>query len=97
MDVLPTLCLSEALTDNGSNDSGSDCSLEGLSVIGTTASLIAMSGAGADANFTLPPDNLLDFEFDPLERVVSAIVPAFFGVIGVAGLLGNVLVIFGEY
>ncbi|XP_039962378.1 allatostatin-A receptor isoform X2 [Bactrocera tryoni] len=94
MDILQTLCLSEGLTNNGGNDSDLDCNLESLGIIGTTASLIAMSDAGADANFTLPPDNLLDFEFDPLERVVSAIVPAFFGVIGVAGLLGNVLVIF---
>lgn len=32
----------------------------------------------------------------PLERVVSIIVPFFFGVIGLAGLLGNALVIIGK-
>ncbi|XP_030380841.1 allatostatin-A receptor [Scaptodrosophila lebanonensis] len=43
--------------------------------------------------------NLLDMDFDrdvegwPLERVVSTIVPVFFGIIGFAGLLGNALVI----
>lgn len=69
-----------------------------VNVIGTSASLIARAAGDVvgDGNYTLPPDNLLDFELDPLERVVSAIVPAFFGVIGVAGLLGNALVIFGE-
>ncbi|XP_004529763.1 allatostatin-A receptor-like isoform X2 [Ceratitis capitata] len=67
-----------------------------VNVIGTSASLIARAAGDVvgDGNYTLPPDNLLDFELDPLERVVSAIVPAFFGVIGVAGLLGNALVIF---
>lgn len=53
-------------------------------------------------NATLPPDNLMemDLEMDvewPLERVVSTIVPVFFGIIGFAGLLGNALVILGEY
>lgn len=32
----------------------------------------------------------------PMERVVSAVVPVFFGVIGLAGLLGNALVIVGK-
>lgn len=52
-------------------------------------------------NATLPPDNLMDMELElevewPLERVVSTIVPVFFGIIGLAGLLGNGLVILGE-
>lgn len=33
----------------------------------------------------------------PLERVVSTVVPVFFGIIGLAGLLGNALVVLGEY
>lgn len=33
----------------------------------------------------------------PLERVVSMVVPVCFGVIGLAGLLGNILVVVGEY
>lgn len=33
----------------------------------------------------------------PMERVVSAVVPLFFGVIGLAGLLGNALVIVGKF
>ncbi|XP_037938682.1 allatostatin-A receptor [Teleopsis dalmanni] len=43
--------------------------------------------------------NLLEMDFEmevdnwPLERVVSTIVPVFFGIIGFAGLLGNALVI----
>ncbi|XP_055846182.1 allatostatin-A receptor-like isoform X2 [Episyrphus balteatus] len=54
------------------------------------------------ANLTLFKDNLLDVEFElelnetadwPLERVVSMVVPVFFGIIGLAGLLGNALVI----
>lgn len=32
----------------------------------------------------------------PLERVVSMVVPLFFGLIGLAGLLGNVLVVVGK-
>lgn len=33
----------------------------------------------------------------PLERVVSMVVPVFFGLIGLGGFLGNVLVVVGEY
>lgn len=33
----------------------------------------------------------------PLERVVSMVVPVFFGLIGLAGLLGNVLVVVGKF
>lgn len=32
----------------------------------------------------------------PLERVVSMVVPLFFGLIGLGGLLGNVLVVIGK-
>lgn len=32
----------------------------------------------------------------PMERVVSMVVPVFFGIIGLAGLVGNALVILGE-
>lgn len=42
-------------------------------------------------------DNATEFEEWPLERVVSAVVPLFFGIIGLAGLLGNVLVVLGEF
>ncbi|XP_055909587.1 allatostatin-A receptor [Eupeodes corollae] len=61
------------------------------------------SGSNSNgANLTLFKDNLLDVEFElelnetadwPLERVVSMVVPVFFGIIGLAGLLGNALVI----
>lgn len=33
----------------------------------------------------------------PLERVVSMVVPVFFGLIGLGGLLGNVLVVVGTF
>lgn len=33
----------------------------------------------------------------PLERVVSIIVPVFFGIIGLIGLMGNALVILGNF
>lgn len=33
----------------------------------------------------------------PLERVVSMVVPVFFGLIGLAGLLGNALVVVGKF
>ncbi|XP_037811606.1 allatostatin-A receptor-like, partial [Lucilia sericata] len=63
-----------------------------------TATMADGSGGGGVGNATLPPDNLMemDLEMDvewPLERVVSTIVPVFFGIIGFAGLLGNALVI----
>jgi allatostatin receptor len=32
----------------------------------------------------------------PLERVVSTLVPVFFGIIGLGGLLGNALVVLGK-
>ncbi|KAI8128253.1 hypothetical protein FF38_08963 [Lucilia cuprina] len=63
-----------------------------------TATMADGSGGGGVGNATPPPDNLMemDLEMDvewPLERVVSTIVPVFFGIIGLAGLLGNALVI----
>lgn len=54
-------------------------------------------------NDSMLPDNLLDMDLErdggdnwPLERIVSIIVPVFFGIIGFAGLLGNALVILGK-
>lgn len=38
-----------------------------------------------------------DDESKALQRVVSWVVPLFFGIIGLAGLLGNALVVIGEY
>lgn len=32
----------------------------------------------------------------PLERIVSMVVPVFFGIIGLIGLMGNALVIIGK-
>lgn len=46
----------------------------------------------ADTNATAPADT--DW---PLEAVVSIVVPFFFGMIGLAGLLGNALVVLGEF
>ncbi|KAM8720456.1 hypothetical protein ACLKA7_006494 [Drosophila subpalustris] len=63
------------------------------------ASTSSSSSSLEHLNSSMLPDNLLepDLERDgdswPLERVVSTIVPVFFGIIGFAGLLGNVLVI----
>ncbi|XP_054730224.1 allatostatin-A receptor-like [Anastrepha obliqua] len=47
----------------------------------------------SSSNFTQLQENLLEFEFDPLESVVTTVVPVFFGIIGLAGLIGNGLVI----
>lgn len=33
----------------------------------------------------------------PLERIVSMVVPVFFGIIGLIGLMGNALVIIGKF
>ncbi|XP_050330725.1 uncharacterized protein LOC126759726 [Bactrocera neohumeralis] len=57
--------------------------------------LLGQDGAevGYDGNYSLPRDGLLEFEMDPLVHVVSTIVSVFFGIIGLAGLLGNALVI----
>ncbi|XP_061392894.1 allatostatin-A receptor-like, partial [Musca vetustissima] len=57
---------------------------------------VAAAAAADGLNTTLPPDNLVEMDIEadwPLERVVSMIVPVFFGIIGFAGLLGNALVI----
>lgn len=57
----------------------------------------------ATANPQIPCDDLINEEFTikgesewPLERVVSTVVPVFFGIIGLAGLLGNALVVIGK-
>lgn len=61
------------------------------------------SNCTAMGNSSAMPDNLLEMEFEmdsgnwPLERVVSMVVPVFFGIIGLAGLLGNALVILGKF
>lgn len=56
------------------------------------------------SNITQFRDNLVDVDLElyenpdwPLERVVSTVVPVFFGIIGLAGLLGNALVIVGKF
>lgn len=47
-----------------------------------------------DENVT---DHLPIDEGWPLERMVSTVVPVFFGAIGTAGFLGNLLVVIGKY
>jgi hypothetical protein len=42
-------------------------------------------------------NGVVDEEQWPLERIVSIVVPFCFGIIGLAGLLGNALVVMGEY
>lgn len=46
--------------------------------------------------FNITEEISLDSDW-PLERVVSTIVPVFFGIIGFAGLAGNALVILGKH
>lgn len=46
-------------------------------------------------NVTSGEEVIIDSEW-PLERVVSTVVPVFFGLIGLAGLLGNALVVLGK-
>ncbi|XP_067639582.1 allatostatin-A receptor-like isoform X2 [Eurosta solidaginis] len=86
-------CINSSSIGNGVSSSGAfgatSASLTGL----PTQDIVTMSSDGGDGNYTLPPDNLLDFETDSLERVVSIIVPLLFGLIGFGGLLGNALVI----
>lgn len=73
---------------------------------GNNNSSSSSSSGSRDGNFmngSMLPDNLLDMDLErdggdnwPLERIVSIIVPVFFGIIGFAGLLGNALVILGK-
>ncbi|XP_064554947.1 allatostatin-A receptor [Drosophila montana] len=68
------------ISNNSSNDAAGSTALDRL-------------------NSSMRPDNLLEMDLEqdednwPLERIVSIIVPVFFGIIGFAGLLGNALVI----
>lgn len=48
-----------------------------------------------DENVNLTSEVMQESEW-PLERVVSTLVPVFFGIIGLAGLLGNALVVLGK-
>lgn len=71
--------------------------------LGNNSSNYMLGGSALDhLNSSMHPDNLLEMDLErdgeiwPLERVVSIIVPVFFGIIGFAGLLGNALVILGK-
>ncbi|XP_049311017.1 allatostatin-A receptor-like isoform X1 [Bactrocera dorsalis] len=97
MAVLPGVC-----PPNWSSNNTYDCINatmdNGVGTGGTSASFTGFPGqdgaaVGYDGNYSLPRDGLFEFEMDPLEHVVSTIVPVFFGIIGLAGLLGNALVI----
>lgn len=54
------------------------------------------TSAGSIANLSACPFYVNDTEW-PLERIVSMIVPVFFGIIGLIGLMGNALVIIGKW
>lgn len=51
---------------------------------------------GNNVNLSACPYFVNDTEW-PLERIVSMVVPVFFGIIGLIGLMGNALVIIGEF
>lgn len=51
------------------------------------------AGVAADASACAVNGTETDW---PLERIVSMIVPVFFGIIGLIGLMGNALVIIGK-
>lgn len=51
---------------------------------------------GTCMNVTSPSD-MEDDETVQLQRVVTWVVPLFFGIIGLAGLLGNALVVIGKF
>ncbi|XP_011177610.1 uncharacterized protein LOC105209111 [Zeugodacus cucurbitae] len=97
MAVLPGLC-----PPNWTNNNTIDCINatmdNAVGMGGTSSSFTGFPGQdgavmGYDGNYSLPRDGLFEFGMDPLERVVSTIAPVFFGIIGLAGLLGNALVI----
>lgn len=54
------------------------------------------AGSAGAANASACPFYVNDTEW-PLEKIVSMIVPVFFGIIGLIGLMGNALVIIGKW
>ncbi|XP_043864539.1 allatostatin-A receptor [Drosophila mojavensis] len=81
-----------ALNKNNNNNNNNQ--------MGNNSSNYMLGSSALDhLNSSMHPDNLLEMDLErdgeiwPLERVVSIIVPVFFGIIGFAGLLGNALVI----
>lgn len=63
----------------------------------TNNAMCNASGAAiGNANLTGCPFNGNDTEW-PLERIVSMVVPLFFGLVCLIGLMGNALVIIGEF
>lgn len=57
----------------------------------TAAAVAASSTSSNHTNCMMP------YETEwPLERIVSMVVPVFFGIIGLIGLMGNALVIIGK-
>ncbi|TDG41187.1 hypothetical protein AWZ03_012394 [Drosophila navojoa] len=86
-----------ALNKNSNNNNNNN------NQIGNNSSNYMLGSSALDhLNSSMHPDNLLEMDLErdgeiwPLERVVSIIVPVFFGIIGFAGLLGNALVILGK-
>ncbi|KAL7744057.1 hypothetical protein ACLKA6_001281 [Drosophila palustris] len=96
----PTECNNNTKNNNNNNNNNRIGSNSSNYIAASTSSSSSSSSSSLEhLNSSMLPDNLLepDLERDgdnwPLERVVSTIVPVFFGIIGFAGLLGNVLVI----
>lgn len=69
------------------------------------ASNFTMCTSALATNLTCPPNGgggvvgtySNDTSDWPLERIVSMVVPVFFGIIGLIGLMGNALVIIGKF
>ncbi|XP_030568770.1 allatostatin-A receptor [Drosophila novamexicana] len=92
VDCADWLSPSECSNSTGNNNNNNK--------IGNNSSNYAAGSTALDhLNSSMRPDNLLEMDLEqdgdnwPLERIVSIIVPVFFGIIGFAGLLGNALVI----
>lgn len=95
VDCADWLSPSECSNSTGNNNNNNK--------IGNNSSNYAAGSSALDhLNSSMRPDNLLEMDLEqdgdnwPLERIVSIIVPVFFGIIGFAGLLGNALVILGK-